>query len=51
MKIFLEDKETGLQFGINDNGVLFLGTETSGYNLPDTPENREYMENDFYRYC
>lgn len=49
MKIFLEDKESGIQYGINDNGELFLGNDYSGYNLPDTPENREYMEQDFYR--
>lgn len=50
MKIILEDKATGIQYGINDDGNLFLGDDRSGYNLPDTPENRAFMEQDFYRY-
>ena len=37
MKIWREDKLTGLSCGINDYGELFLGNEESGYNLPDTP--------------
>lgn len=47
MKIWKEDKETGLACGINDDGELFLGNKGSGYNLPDTPENREYILKDF----
>lgn len=50
MKIWREDKLTGLSCGINDYGELFLGNEESGYNLPDTPENREYILNDFDRW-
>jgi hypothetical protein len=53
MKIFLEDKReggTGISCGINDNGELFLGNDRSGYNLPDTEENRDYIINDFYYY-
>lgn len=50
MVIFREDKESGLSCGINDDGDLFLGTENNGYNLPDTPENREYILNDFDRW-
>ena len=44
MVIFKENKKTGLQCGINDYGELFLGDDNSGYNLPDTPENREYIK-------
>ena len=47
MVIFKEDKKTRLSCGINDDGDLFLGNEGSGYNLPDTPENREYILGDF----
>lgn len=47
MKIFKENKKTGLRCGITDTGVLFLGNNRSGYNLPDTPENREYIMQDF----
>ena len=50
MIIFKENKETGLQCGVNDYGELFLGDNRSGYNLPDTPENREYILEDFKRY-
>lgn len=50
MTIFKENKETGLMCGINDDGELFLGDEGSGYNLPNTPENREYILNDFEFY-
>lgn len=50
MKIFKENKETGLQCGVNDDGDLFLGDSKSGYNLPDTPNNREYVLTDFGRY-
>ena len=50
MTIFRRDDETGLSCGINDRGELFLGNDRSGYNLPDTPENREYILNDFDRW-
>ena len=50
MIIFKENKETGLQCGVNDYGELFLGDNQSGYNLTDTPENREYILADFERY-
>lgn len=43
MTIWRKDEETGLRCGINDFGELFL-------NLPDTPENREYILNDFDRW-
>lgn len=47
MIIFRENKKTGLQCGINDDGDLFLGNNNSGYNLPDTKDNREYLKRDF----
>lgn len=47
MTIFKENEKTGLQCGINNDGNLFLGDEKSGYNLPDTPDNREYILSDF----
>lgn len=47
MIIFKQNKETGLACGINDDGDLFLGDSQSGYNLPDTPENREYILTDY----
>lgn len=50
MMIFKENEKTGLQCGVNDYGELFLGDDLSGYNLPDTPENREYILDDFERY-
>lgn len=50
MTIWRKDEETGLECGINDDGNLFLGNDGSGYNLPDTPENREYILNDFDRW-
>lgn len=50
MMIFKENKVTGLQCGINDKGDLFLGDDESGYNLPDTPENRDCVLADFDYY-
>ena len=50
MTIFKENKQTGLSCGINDDGDLFLGDDRSGYNLPDTPENRERILSDFDYY-
>lgn len=49
IEIWLEDKRTGLQCGINGDGELFIGDEFSGGNAPDTPENREMIVRDFYR--
>jgi hypothetical protein len=50
MIIFKENKGTGLSCGINDNGELFLGDDKSGYNLQDTPDNRDYILRDFDNY-
>ncbi len=51
MKVFYRDEKTGIEAGVNDFGELFLGDDSSGYNLPDTPENREYIRRDFIRYA
>lgn len=50
MIIFKENKETGLQCGINNFGEIFLGDNESGYNLPDTIENRQLIKVDFDYY-
>ena len=50
MKVFYRDEKTGIEAGVNDFGELFFGDDSSGYNLPDTPENREYIRRDFIRY-
>ena len=50
MEIWLEDKETGLQCGKNNDGDLFWGDNYSGANAPDTPENRKMIVRDFCRY-
>lgn len=47
MIIFRENKQTGLQCGLNDFGELFIGDKKSGANLKDTPENREYLLREF----
>ena len=45
-----KEGSNGLQMGINDDGDLFLGDDESGYNLSDTPENREQLRSDFEYY-
>jgi hypothetical protein len=50
MTIFKENEKTGLQCGVNDYDELFLGDNKSGYNLRDTPENRERILADFDYY-
>ena len=47
MVIWRRDERTGLECGINDDGELFLGNDRSGFNLPDTEENRESILRDF----
>ena len=49
-EIIIWKQDGDLSCGINAEGDLFLGTSTSGYNLPDTPENREYILEDFERW-
>lgn len=50
MTILYKDETTGIEAGICDDGELFLGDNQSGYNLPDNPRNRQYIERDFVRY-
>ena len=45
-----KDKRTGIEYGINRYGMLYLGDNKSGYNLYDTTENRERILRDFERY-
>ena len=45
-----KDERTGIEYGINRDGMLYLGDDKSGYNLYDTPENRERILRDFERY-
>lgn len=47
MLIFKEDIRTGVSCGLNDFGELFFGNSRSGYNLPDTPDNRARVLTDF----
>lgn len=47
MQIWKRDERTGIECGINDDGELFLGNDRSGFNLPDTEENREVILRDF----
>ena len=50
MTFLYKDEETGYEAGINDDGELFFGNSTSGYNLRDNPNNRRKIERDFERY-
>jgi hypothetical protein len=50
MVIWRRDERTGIEVGINDDGELFLGNDRSGFNLPDTEENREVILRDFEYY-
>lgn len=45
-----KDEKNGLKAGINADGELYFGNDTSGYNLRDTVENRRYIERDIARY-
>lgn len=47
MVVWLRDEKTGIECGVNSDGDLFLGTNSSGYNLPDTMENREKIIADY----
>ena len=50
MQVWKRDERTGIACGINDDGELFLGNDRSGFNLPDTEENREVILRDFEYY-
>ena len=47
MEIFKYDSKTGISCGVNDFGELFCGGNGSGYNIPDTPYNREFIISEF----
>ena len=47
MQVWKRDERTGIECGINDDGELFLGNDQSGFNLPDTEENRSMLLRDF----
>ena len=49
IKTWFEDEKKGISCGINSEGELFIGNSTSGYNLPDTEDNREIIKADFRR--
>ena len=48
--VWERDEKTEIEIGINRAGELFLGNDKGGYNLPDTDENRKYIERDYKRY-
>ena len=48
--VLFKDNASGLEAGINADGELYFGNDTSGYNLRDTVENRRYIERDIARY-
>jgi hypothetical protein len=50
MQVWKRDERTGIECGINDDGELYLGDDRSGFNLPDTEENREVILRDFDYY-
>jgi len=47
MQIWRRDERTGIEIGVNTDGELFLGNDQSGFNLPDTEENRSILLRDF----
>ncbi|WP_300924539.1 hypothetical protein [uncultured Clostridium sp.] len=42
------DEKTGLSYGINEYGELYLGDNESGYTLPDTSDNRRKIALDWF---
>ena len=50
MEVWKRCEITEIECGINSEGNLFLGNSVTGYNLPDTPENRQRVLADFERY-
>ena len=42
-EIFKRDEQTGIQYGVNDMGQLFIGDRLCWFTAEDTPENREKM--------
>ena len=50
MIIYKRNEKTGLECGVNNDGQLFLGDNSSGYNLPFTKENKAKVLADFEYY-
>lgn len=42
-EILKRDEQTGIQYGVNDMGQLFIGDRLCWFTAEDTPENREKM--------
>lgn len=42
-EILKRDEQTGIQYGVNDLGQLFIGDRLCWFTAEDTPENREKM--------
>ena len=45
MEIFKRHK--CIEYGIDNEGMLFLCENDAGFTMDDTPENRKYMEKEF----
>ena len=46
-EILKRDEQTGIQYGVNDMGQLFIGDRLCWFTAEDTPENREKMLAEF----
>lgn len=47
MEVWLKDEKTGIECGVDADGRLFLGNDSTGYSLPDTRENRKIIIENF----
>ena len=50
LTVLFKDEQNDIEAGINADGDLYLSGSGSGYNLPDTIENRRAIERDIERY-
>lgn len=50
LTVLFRDEQNDIEAGINADGDLYLSGSRSGYNLPDTIENRRAIERDIERY-
>lgn len=50
LTVLFRDEANDIEAGINADGDLYLSGSRSGYNLPDTIENRRVIERDIERY-
>ena len=46
-EILKRDEQTGIQYGVNEMGQLFIGDRLCWFTAEDTPENREKMLAEF----